>query len=294
MVYIGFRWHTRQSHWKCFNRIYHSGWFTFGVQGPMARTIQDVALMLSVIAGPDPRSPISIQEDGRIFLTSLEHDFTGARIAWSPDLGELPVDPRVTAVLEAQRPIFKELGCIVEESAPDLEDADEIFKIWRAWRFEMAYSNLLERHRELLKDTVVWNIEEGIKLTGPQIGLAEIKRTQLYHCMRRYMNRYDFLVLPTSQVPPFDVRQRYVTEINTVKMDTYISWMKSCYFITVTGLPAISVPYGFTPEGLPIGIQIVGRPQGELRLLQLAFAFEQLTQVGKIRPPLLAVTPFNP
>jgi len=264
-----------------------AAWFPFQVQGPMARTVQDVALMLSVIAGPDPRSPISIQEEGTIFRTSLKHDFTGARIAWSSDLGGLPVDSRVTDVLEAQRPVFKRLGCVVEESSPDLKDADEIFKIWRAWRFALAYSDLLETHRDLLKDTVVWNIEEGLKLTGPQIAQAEIKRTLLYHRIRRFMDQYDFLVLPTSQVLPFDVEQRYVTKINNVKMDTYICWMKSCYFITVTGLPAISLPCGLTPEGLPVGIQIVGRHQSEMRLLQFAFAFEQLTHVGIIRPPLL-------
>lgn len=264
-----------------------AGWFPFQVQGPMARTIQDVALMLSVIAGPDPRSPISIPEKGEIFRASLRHDFSGARIAWSPDLGGLPVDPRVTDVLEAQRPVFKKLGCLIDERSPDLRDVDEIFKIWRAWRFALAYSDLLKTHRDLLKDTVVWNIEEGLKLTGPQIAQAEIKRTQLYHRMRRFMDQYDFLVLPTTQVPPFNVDQQYIKEINNVIMDTYICWMKSCYFITVTGLPAISVPCGFTPEGLPVGIQIVGRYQSELPLLQIAFAFEQLTRVGEIRPPLL-------
>ncbi len=157
--------------------------------------------------------------------------------------------------------------------------------MWRAWRFELAFGELLEAHRDLLKDTVIWNIEEGMKLTGPQIGRAERKRTELYHRVRKFMETYEFLILPVSQVPPFDVRERWVTEINGVKMDTYIDWMKSCYYITTVGLPAISVPCGFTQEGLPVGIQIVGRHQDDFGVLQLASAFEQSTHFWKRRPP---------
>ena len=135
-----------------------------------------------------------------------------------------------------------------------------------------------------MKDTVIWNIEEGTKLTGPQIGRAEKKRTLLYHRVREFMEQYEFLILPVSQVPPFDVKQRYVREINGVQMETYLDWMRSCYYISVTGLPAISVPCGFTPEGLPVGVQIVGRHQNELGVLQLAYAFEQATRVGERRP----------
>jgi amidase len=262
-----------------------AGWFPISVQGPMARTVQDIALMLSTIAGPDPRSPIAITEPSSLFSRPLERDFKGVRVAWSRDLGGLPVDSRVTEVIEGSRQVFESLGCVVEDSEPDFADADEVFKVWRAWRFELMYAELLEGHRDKIKDTVIWNIEEGMKLTGTQIGRAERKRTELYHRVREFMATYEFLILPVSQVPPFDVKQRYVTEINGVKMDTYIDWMKSCYFISVIGLPAISVPCGFTREGLPVGVQIVGRHQDDLGVLQLAHAFEQSTGLWRTRPP---------
>ena len=253
----------------------------------MARTVQDVALMLSNIAGPDPRSPIAIAEPGSLFTRPLDHDFKDVKIAWSKNLGELPVDTRVTKVLESRRRVFEDLGCIVEEAQPDFSDADEIFKVWRAWNFELQYAELLKDHRELIKDTVIWNVEEGQKLTGPQIGKAEIKRTELYHRMREFMETHKFLICPVNQVPPFDINQRWVKEINGVRMATYIDWMKSCYYITVTGLPAISVPCGFTPEGLPVGMQIVGRHNDDFGVLQLANAFEQATRIWQRRPPAL-------
>ena len=264
------------------------GWFPISVQGPMARTVQDTALMLSAIAGPDPRSPIAISEPGSLFSQSLARDFKDTRIAWSRDLGGLPVDPRVTAAIDGRRHVFNSMGCLVEDGEPDFTGADEIFKVWRAWRFEVAYSALLETHRDEVKDTVIWNTEAGMELSGPEIGQAEIKRTLLYQRVREFMETYDFLILPVNQAPPFDVNQQYITEINGVKMDTYIDWMKTCYYITVTGLPAISVPCGFTPEGLPVGVQIVGRHQDELGVLQLAYAFEQATGYWQHRPPVAA------
>ncbi len=263
------------------------GWFTFPVEGPMARTVTDAALMLSTIAGPDPRSPISITEPGDLFSRSLERNFKGVRIAWSRDLGSLPVDPQVTAAIEEQRHVFQDLGCRIDDGEPDFSDADEIFMVWRAWCYYLVFSELLEAHRDKLKDTVIWNIEEGRKLSGPQIGLAERKRTELYHRLRKFMETYEFLILPVSQVPPFDIKQRYVKEIGGEKMETYIDWMKSCYYITTTGFPAISVPGGFTKSGLPVGIQIVGRHQDDLGVLQLAYAFEQATGFWKHKPPVV-------
>jgi amidase len=266
-----------------------TGWSTLGVQGPMARTVADCALMLSAIAGPDAKSPIAIAEPGNLFSRPLARDFKGVRVAWSADLGGLPLDARVAAVLASQRATFAALGCTLEEATPDLSDANEIFQTLRAWQFELAYGELLDRHRDQLKDTVVWNIEAGRKLSGPSIGAAESKRTALYERMRSFMQRYEFLILPVNQVPPFDVDQPYVTEINEVAMDTYIDWMKSCYFITVTGHPAVSVPCGFTAEGLPVGVQIVGRHQDDFGVLQLAYAFEQATQLWK-RHPVIATS----
>jgi amidase len=263
-----------------------AAWHQLSTEGPMARTVRDVALMLGAISGPDPRSPLAIPEAGEDFPRSLERDFSGARVAWSRDLGGLPVDPRVTTVLDGQRRVFEDIGCLVEDDDPDFTHADEIFKTLRAWHFELDYGELLEEHRDLMKETVVWNIEQGERLSGPDVGRAERERTELYHRVRAFMEDYEFLVAPVSQVPPFDVKQRYVTEINGLEMETYIDWMKSCYYVTVTGLPAISVPCGFTPEGLPVGVQIVGRPRNDLGVLQLAHAFEQATGFGKRRPPI--------
>jgi amidase len=265
-----------------------AGWYPLSVQGPMARTVEDVALMLSAIAGPDPRSPISIAEPGERFSRPLGRDFKDVRLAWSPDMGGLPMDPKVTQVIEGQKGVFESLGCIVEESAPDFTDADEIFQVLRAFRFELLFGHLLNEHRDKMKDTVIWNIEAGIDLTGPRIGRAEVKKTELFHRLRQFMEKYSFLILPVSQVPPFDVKQRYVTEINGVKMETYIDWMKSCYYISVTGHPAVSVPCGFTPDGLPVGVQIVGRHQDDWGVLQLAHTFEQATEVWKRRPAVAA------
>jgi len=263
-------------------------WFPFSVEGPMARTVQDVALFLSVLAGPDRRVPMSIAEPGTLFRQPLERDFRGVRIAWNRDFGGLPVDTRVTAALEAQRHVFADLGCTIAEGSPDFSDADEIFKLWRAWSFEGRYGEHLPTRRHLMKDTVVWNIEAGLDITGPQLAQTEAKRTALYHRVREFLEIHEFMICPVNQVPPFDVQQRYITEINGVAMETYIDWMRSCYYITVTGLPAISVPCGFTPGGLPVGVQIVGRHQDELGVLQLAYAFEQATQCGLRRPPIAA------
>ena len=261
-----------------------SGWFPLAVAGPMARTVRDAALMLSAVAGPDPRAPISLAEPGAIFSRPLERDFRGARIAWSADLGGLPMEPEVGRVMQAQRETFSDLGCIVTDATPDLRDADEIFSVLRAWNFELAFGQLLKTKRALMKDTVVWNIEEGARLTGPQVGAAEFKRTQLFHRMREFMQDYDFLVAPVAQVLPFDVTIPYVTRINDTELQTYIDWMRSCYYITVTGAPALSVPCGFSNGGLPVGLQIIGRYQDDFGVLQIAHAFEQATGFWKQRP----------
>lgn len=263
-----------------------AAWFPLATEGPMARTVDDVALMLSAMAGPDPRSPVSLPEPGAAFAEPPERDFYGVRLAWSPDFGGIPVDERVTEVLEKTSPVFEDLGCGIEAAEPDFSGADEVFTTWRAWYYELKYGHLLKDHRDELKDTVVWNIEAGQRLTGPQLGEAEKRRTELYHRVREFMETYEFLILPVVQVPPFDVNQPYITEINGVEMSNYIEWMKSCYYVTATGLPAISVPGGFTAEGLPVGVQIVGRYHDDLGVLQLARAFERATGFGERRPPL--------
>jgi amidase len=262
-----------------------NAWFSLPVLGPMARTVEDLALMLSAIAGPDARAPIAIDAPGSMFTRSLARDFRGLRVAWSRDLGGLPVDPRVTEALSGGRRVLEAIGVQVEEAEPDFTDADEIFRVLRAWNFEASFGALLQTKRHQMKDTVIWNIEEGARLTGAQVGRAEAKRTELYHRVRGFMEQYAFLAAPVVQVPPFDVNQPWVTQINGEKMHTYLDWMKSCYAISATGLPAVSVPCGFTPDGLPVGLQIVGRHQDDLGVLQLAYAFQQQTGLWKRRPP---------
>jgi amidase len=238
------------------------------------------------MAGPDPRSPISIEQPGEPFAAPLARDFRGVRVAFCSDFGGLPVDRRVVAALEEKRSVFEDaLGCSIDEALPDFRDANEIFQTLRAWTFFLAFASAKEAVLAQLKDTIVWNIERGRNLTAAEVGAVERKRTSLYHRVREFMQTHDFLLLPVSQVPPFDIKQHYVREIEGVAMETYIDWMQSCYFITITGHPAISVPCGFTAEGLPVGIQIVGRHHDDYGVLQLAHAFEQATQTGRRRPP---------
>lgn len=267
--------------------IYPSGfgWQTLAVDGPLARTVGDAALLLSAMAGPDPRSPISLQDAGELFARPLERDFKGTRIAWAPHCWGLPFEQDVRRIVNEQSGVFEALGCVVEQAEPDLSDADEIFKTLRAWSFEASRADDYAKHRAWLKDTVIWNIEAGQTLTGPQLARIEQKRTELYQRMRGFMQKYEFLILPVSQVLPFDVSLPYPTEISGVPMTTYIDWMKSCYYISVTGHPALSVPCGFTAQDLPVGLQIVGRHRDDWGVLQLGHAYEQATGCWKRRPP---------
>ncbi len=264
-----------------------SAWFDMTVNGPLARTVGDVALMMSAIAGPDLLSPISLDDPSSIFARSLERDFRGIRVAWSRNLGDLPVDARTAAVLESQRGVFANLGIELIEADPDLSGADEVFHTYRAWDFENSYGELLDQHRDLLKDTVIWNVEEGRALSGPDIGRAARLRSEIYGRAHRFFAEYEFLLLPVSQVPPFPADIPYPMEVGGVPMQTYIEWMRTCSRITVTAHPAISVPAGFTPEGLPVGLQIVGRARDDWGVLQLAHAFEQDTGHWRRRPPLV-------
>jgi amidase len=263
-------------------------WDTMAVLGPMARTVEDAAFLLAAMAGPDPRAPASIAEPGRIFSRPLGRDFRGTRVAWSPDLGGLPVEQRVRRVLEAQRATFEALGCRVEEASPDLAGADEAFHVLRAVSFAMNYAPLLATHRHLLKDTVIWNIEQGLALDGSRVAQAHALRSKVFDSMRAFMERYEFLLAPVSQTPPFPVELPYPTRIEGVKFSTYLDWMRSCSRITVTSHPAISVPAGFTDDDppLPVGLQIVGRYRDDFGVLQLAHAFEGATQFWKRRPAL--------
>jgi len=265
-----------------------NAWAPLAVQGPIARTVEDAAFLLSAMAGPDRRAPLSIEEPGARFARPLARDFRKVRVAWSRDLGGLPVDARVTRALAGARGVLTSLGCRVEDAEPDLSGADEAFQILRAIGFVEKYGELLKTRRADLKDTVIWNIEEGLRLTPERISHGHLLATRVYQSMREFMERYEFVALPVNQVPPFPVSQPYLDEINGVKLVNYIEWMKSCYLITVTTHPAISVPAGFTDDDppLPVGLQIVGRAKDDLGVLQLAHAFESATGVWRKRPAL--------
>ena len=262
-------------------------WSTLSTDGPMARTVQDVALMLQAIAGPDPRSPISLDDPPDIFASRLERDFSGVRVAWSPDLGGFPVEPGVISAIEAHLPAFADIGIEVERAHPDFRDAYSIFQTLRAWSFEQSFAeNFALFGEDSFKETIRWNAAQGRALRGMDISSAQVKRTELFHRVREFLDDYECLLLPTTQAPPFPLEVEYPREVAGVAMNTYVDWMMSCAFITVTGLPAISVPCGFTDGGLPIGLQIVGRPRGEVALLQIAFAFQEATRFHLRKPPI--------
>ena len=263
------------------------GWFTLSVAGPVARNVSDCAYFLSVLAGFDRRLPIAIDQPGSRFAGPLgERDFKNVRVAMFKDLG-LPWQPAVREAVKAQRKVFESLGCIVEEAEPDFRDATECFLTWRHWSVELAFGDILEANADKLNEYVHWHVEEGRKITGPQLARVEAKRTALYERMRQFMDKYEFFVLPINQVLPFDVKTHYPTEIAGVKMENYIAWMKSAWYISTVGNPAISVPCAFSDSGLPIGLQIVGRHNDDWGLLQMAYAFEQATNIGNRRPSIV-------
>ena len=261
-------------------------WSTLSTSGCLGRSVADLALGLSTITGPDARAPLSINEPGERFARPLDRSFKGVRVAWFKDLGGVPFDSRVRAIVEGHRKTFESLGCIVEQAEPDFAPAEVAFRILRAWGSANTYGARLREHPEAFKDTLKGEIEEGLRLTASDIGRAETAHGLLWRRFQAFLEKYEYFVLPTTQLPPFDVNTPYPAEIAGVKFDNYIDWMKSCWYISATGNPAASVPGGFTPEGLPVGVQIVGRNKEDFALLQMAHAFEQATGFGKKRPAI--------
>jgi amidase len=259
-------------------------WSPLSVSGPMARTVADVALFLSALAGPDARSPLSIPEDGARFAAPLGRSFKGARVAWWQGLGGIPFEPEIRLAIDANRRVFADLGCTVEDAEPDFAGVDEAFPTLRYVANHSQYAPLARERPEWVKDTIKFEIARAERLTAVEVGRALARQTRMYEESRRFFDRYDYFVLPVTQVSPFDVDTPYPTRIRDVPMTTYIDWMRSCWYITFMANPAISVPAGFTPGGLPVGIQIVGRHRDDWGVLQMAYAFEQATQHGKGRP----------
>jgi len=263
------------------------GWSQMSVQGPMGRTVADVALVLSALAGPDRRVPISLDDPGAPFAAPLPERLDGLRVAWAPDLGgRVRVDPAITAALSASVPVFEELGATVEVACPDLSGADDVFGTLRAWLFDATFSELARRHPDGLKESIRWNAAMGAELTGADLARAEIAHTALYERVVGFFDSYDVLLAPTTQVLPFPVELEYPTEIAGEPLPDYLAWMRSCTLITPTGCPALSVPGGATADGLPVGLQVVGPPRADRRVLEVGHAFEQATRFGERRPPL--------
>ncbi|SAI66640.1 amidase [Bordetella ansorpii] len=259
---------------------------TLTVAGPMARTVGDVALMLAALAGPDARDPLAIEQDPRRFLEPLERDFRGVRVAVTMDWDGLPVEPAVVQALQAQIEVFRKLGCVVQEACPDFGDADGAFQALRAQQFAIGQGDTVRQYHDKVKQTVIWNTELGWSQPAERLVHAERERAALFERMHAFMQDYDFIIGPVSQVAPFLVDEEYPLAIDNMPMLNYIDWMRSAYYVSLTGHPAISVPAGFTASGLPVGLQIVGRYRDEWSVLQMAHAFEQATQFWKQAPTL--------
>jgi amidase len=263
-----------------------SSWSPQSVWGPMARSVGDVALFLSVIAGPDPRGPLSIAEDAVRFRAPLDRAFKGVRVAWWKGLGGIPFEAEIRDVINANRRVFEGLGCIVDEAEPDFSGVGEAFPVLRYAANYAQNAPLVRERAEWVKDTIKYEVAEAEKMTAADVGRALARQTRMYDDSRQFFEKYEYFVLPVTQVSPFDVNVPYPTAIAGTAMTNYIDWMRSCWYISFMSNPAISVPAGFTASGLPVGIQIVGRHRDEWSVLQLAHAFEQATQHGKRRPTI--------
>ena len=254
-------------------------WSPFPVLGALARTVEDARLALSVLAGPDPRDPLALPVG---FDGALDGSAEGLRVAWSRTLGGLPVEPEITAVLDARRATLEALGWLVEDVEPDLAGADEAFDTLRALQFAGAFAQLGDR----VKPDIAENARRGLALTAERIARAITLRGEIFTRLQRLLERFDLLAGPVTQVAPFGVETPWPRDVAGVAMETYTDWFRSCSRITVTAHPAVSVPAGFTDAGLPVGLQLVGRYRDELGLLRAAAAFEAATGFGRRRPEL--------
>jgi amidase len=265
-------------------------WDSLAVAGPMARTVADVALMLSVIAGPDDRVPLSYAIDTRAFLRAVRKpSVRGWRIAWTPDLNGLtPVDTEVARVAERATGVFRSLGATATAASPDIRELNDIVLGTRGLFMVALHADKLPQWRDDMQKGLVWNIEQGLNLTAQDIARAEKLRTALWHRVRQFMEDYDLLILPTVAVKPFPVEQPYPTEINGRPIENYTQWFFLTYAISIAGLPVISVPCGFTRDGLPVGLQIVGRRRAEAAVLRAAAAYEAAAPWTDHIPPIVS------
>ena len=253
----------------------------------MARSVADVALFLSVIAGANAASPLSLTDDPSRFAAALDANVKGARVAWWHNLGGVPVEPEIRRVVDSNRAVFESLGCIVEEAEPDFSGVDEAFPTLRHLSYHSSYAGLAKQKPEWVKDTIRWEIAEAERQSAADVAHATERQARMYADSTRFFQRYDYFVLPVTQVAPFDVNTPYPTSIAGTPMPTYIDWMRSCWYVTFMANPAISLPAGFTNTGLPVGLQLVGRHRDEWSVLRMAYAFEQATKHATRRPPVV-------
>ena len=256
---------------------------TLSVQGPMARNVEDLALLFDAMIGEEPGDPISLPRDGTSYLAAARSGWKPKRVAVSRDLGLPPVDPEVADIVMAAARRFEVAGVIVEEAHPDFSEAYECAQALRALSFANK-KPLLDSHRDLLKPEVIWNIEKGLALTGLDIARAEAQRRVLFQRARAFFATYDLILCPTTIVPPYPVEQRYVTECNGHKFDTYVDWLTIVSAFTLVVSPAISIPAGFTKSGLPVGIQIAAPCRGEAKLLAGAKLLQDILGFQNLTP----------
>ncbi|MEJ7651400.1 MAG: amidase [Nakamurella sp.] len=266
------------------------GYAGFSVQGPMARTVDDLALLLSVMAGPDRRAPNSLERTGSDFAAVPSGGLLGKRIAFSVDLGgAIDVEPEITDIVRRAAASAAQAGAYVTEISPDFTGADECFRTLRAWQFEATQGAFLEEHRDLVKRSLYANMLTGRELTGAQVGAAAVHRTTLFHRMRTFLDAeggFDALILPVTPLAAFGAEIEYPDVVAGQPQPDYLGWMRAVCAVTVTGHPSISMPAGFTAAGTPIGVQLVGRHRAEDELLGLAKGFEAVTGYARQRPAL--------
>jgi amidase len=257
---------------------------SLSMNGPIARNVADVALMLDAEVGIDPRFPLTLEAPVESFQSAALNPDTPARVGFSEDLGIGPVDPEVAEICRAAALRFAEAGAVVEESCPDFSGALETFQTLRASAFVVNRAPLLEKYRDKMKPEMIWNIEKGMAQSSGDISVALRERGAIYQRVATWFGDHDVLACPAAIVPPFDVDMRYLERLEDHEFGNYVDWLYITFAITLTGCPAISVPCGFTKSGLPVGLQLVGRPRGEAELLHFAARLEEIMAFSALVP----------